>query len=97
MESASRAITKSSRAIQGSGIKGRQIKTPTIVPAVPGATGESPEPNPVARNVISFSFKISPETNKKLDNRTIVLYHRCNESQANFTGCGEKNHRLFSG
>ena len=42
-------------------MKGRQIKIPTKVPAVPGAKGASPEPNPVARNVISFSFKIAPE------------------------------------
>ena len=167
-------------------MKGRQINTPTSVPTVPGAKGARPEPNPVARNVISFSFKIAPEecfcgfiylrdttprlcqlrrrdsssdassiisfalseshyrfapgiisnSDKSeldssayassslhsssacltttcasnftllvfseshyffLDNRTIVLYHRFHESQANFTGCGEKNHRLFPG
>jgi hypothetical protein len=39
-------------------MKGRQINTPTSVPAVPGAKGTRPEPNPVARNVMSFSFKI---------------------------------------
>jgi hypothetical protein len=40
------------------GRQSRQIKTPTSVPAVPGAKGARPEPNPVASNVISFPFKV---------------------------------------
>ena len=55
---------------QGRGKQRRQITTPTSVPIVPGAKGASPEPNPVARNVISFSFKIPP-TNKS--NRDIPV------------------------
>jgi hypothetical protein len=42
---------------QGRGRQSRQIKTPTSVPTVPGATGDNPEPKPVAKNVISFLFK----------------------------------------
>jgi len=62
MESASRTTTKSRRKTQGMGRQNRQIKTPTNVPAVPGATGERPEPKPLARKVISFLFKIPPKS-----------------------------------
>jgi hypothetical protein len=55
-----KATTNTKYTLQDNREKARYIGMPTIVPAVPGAKGTSPLPNPVARNLINRSNRRAP-------------------------------------